>query len=402
MPRSLPEDPIIRQLVQQARASQLSRRHLLAGAGIGAATLGLAACAPPTAAELTPADDVSDSDKSVIWANWQDYMDQDDAGGYPTLERFTETLGITVDYRVDVDDNNSYYAKVRDQLAAGQDIGADTVCLTEWMVARLVRLGYVQELDHANIPNISNLTPALLDVDFDPGRAKSLPWQGGFAGIAWNTEQHDEIASVSDLWAPDLKGRVGVLSEMRDTIGLLMLEAGVDISEEFSDDDFQAGLDVFREQVESGQIRNVKGNSYTQDLENGDTLAAICWSGDITLLNYEAGYEKFKFVIPEAGGTIWNDTFVVPMGARHKKNAETLMNYYYEPEVAAEVAAWVNYITPVEGAAEAAIAIDPELAENQLIFPNEETMSQVRAFRTLTGEEEQKYGQQFQAVLLGG
>jgi spermidine/putrescine transport system substrate-binding protein len=401
MPRPLPADPIIRDLVLRARAAQVSRRRLLAGAGAGAAALGLAACAPPTAQELTPATDVSDDDASLTWANWPAYMDEDDQGGYPTLMRFSEQTGIEVDYRVDVDDNNSYFAKVRDQLVAGQDIGADTVCLTEWMVARLVRLGYVQELDKANIPNASNLIETLANPDFDPGRTHSLPWQGGFAGIAWNTEEVDGLESVSDLWQPALKGRVGVLSEMRDTIGLILLEQGVDITGDFGATEFTAAIDVVREQIESGQLRTVKGNSYLDDLQNGDTLAAICWSGDITAANLEVGYEKFKFAIPSAGGTIWNDTFVVPMGATHKKNAEQLMNYYYEPEVAAEVAAWVNYVTPVDGAAEAAAAIDPALAEDQLIFPNAETLATVHAFRTLSPEEDQAFGTEFQSVLLG-
>ena len=229
----------------------------------------------------------------------------------------------------------------------------------------------------------------------------SLPWQSGFAGIAYNVEEVGEIRSVSDLWTPELNGRVTVLAEMRDTIGLLMLENGVDISGDFTADQFNAALDVLREQVESGQVRNVRGNSYTEDLVNNDALAAIAWSGDITLLNFEEGYEKWKFVLPEAGGTLWSDNFMVPIGSPRKTNAETLMNYYYEPEVAAEVAAWVNYITPVAGAQEAAVAIDPELAENQLIFPNSDTLAQTSVFRGLSAQEENEFQAAFQAILLG-
>jgi spermidine/putrescine transport system substrate-binding protein len=398
---ALPEDPMIRKLVQQARASQVSRRALLASGGGAAAALALAACSTGGSTKPTAAADASDSDKTLTWANWAAYIDEADDGSYPTLDRFKDETGIDVTYLVDVDDNNSYYGKVKDQLALGQDIGADTVCLTDWMVARLINFGYTQKLDHANIPNISNLISSLQNPDFDEGRKMSLPWQGGFAGICWNKEKlPGGLKSVNDLWNPELKGRVGVLSEMRDTIGLIMLQEGVDISGEFSDDDFSTGVDIFREHVESGQIRNVKGNSYLEDLTNEDTLAAIVWSGDITVINAEAG-DKWEFAIPEAGGTIWNDNFVVPIGSTRKANAEALMNYYYEPEVAAEVAAWVNYITPVEGAKEAMQAIDPELAENQLIFPDEETLATVKAFRTLTSEQQQKYGAEFQSVLLG-
>ena len=393
---------MIRALIAQARQTQVNRRTLLAGAGAGAAALALAACSTGGGqSKPTPAADKSSSDKTLNWANWAAYIDEDDAGNYPTLQAFEEQTGIKVNYEVAVDDNNTYYGKVKDQLALGQDIGADTVCLTDWMIARWIRFGYAQELDQGNIPNIANLTPSLQNVDFDPGRKMSLPWQGGFAGICWNKEAvPGGLASVSDLWSADLKGRVGVLSEMRDTMGLIMLENGVDISGEWGDEEYDAAIELLQKQVSDGQVRNIKGNSYLEDLKSEDTLAAICWSGDITVINAEAG-DKWEFAIPTAGGTLWNDNFLVPIGSPRKTNAETLMNYYYEPEVAAEVAAWVNFITPVVGAQEAAAAIDPELAENQLIFPNEETLSNAYVFRSLSGAEEQKYQAEFQSILLG-
>jgi spermidine/putrescine transport system substrate-binding protein len=400
--RPLPEDPMIRSLIASARRAQLNRRALLAGAGAGATALALAACSTGGGeARPSAAADKSSTDKTLNWANWAAYIDEDEEGNYPTLVAFTEQTGIAVNYDVAVDDNNTYYGKVKDQLALGQDIGADTVCLTDWMASRWIRLGYTQALDHGNIPNLSNLEPALKDPDFDPGREFSVPWQGGFAGIAWNKEAiPGGLESVSDLWDSSLKGRVGVLSEMRDTMGCIMLDNGVDISGDWGDEEYSASIDILREQVETGQVRNIKGNSYLEDLKSEDTLAAIVWSGDITVLNAEAG-DKWEFALPSAGGTLWNDNFIVPIGSPRKTNAETLINYYYEPEVAAEVAAWVNFITPVVGAKEAATAIDPELAENQLIFPNAETLSKAHIFRALTGAEEQKYQAEFQSILLG-
>jgi spermidine/putrescine transport system substrate-binding protein len=399
--RDMPADPIVRGLIHQARSRQLGRRTFLAGAGASAAALALAACAPTNTEPPAAAEDESASDKTVNWANWPAYMDEDDNGDYPTLQAFEAETGIKVNYMVDVDDNNTYYAKVRDQLALGQDIGADAVCLTDWMVARLVRFGYIQDFDAANIPNKKNLIDILADSDFDPGRKKTLPWQGGFGGICWNKEAFpDGLTSVSELWQPDLKGRVGVLSEMRDTLGLIMLENGVDISGKWGSTEFEAAMDQFTEQVENGQIAAVKGNSYLEDLASGNTLAAICWSGDITVLNAESG-DQWEFAIPDAGGTFWNDTYVVPIGSPRKANAEALINYYYEPEVAAQVAAWVNYVTPVKGAKEAMEAIDPELAENQLIFPDDDTLSTVHTFRSLTAQEETEFQAEFQKVLLG-
>jgi spermidine/putrescine transport system substrate-binding protein len=401
--RSLPEDPLIRRLVQQARASQLTRRSVLAGTAGGAAALALAACAPASESSPTAPPDVSDTDKTVRWSNWPLYIDEDDDANYPTLSRFEEESGITVAYTVDVDDNNTYYGRVKDQLALGQDIGADTVCLTDWMVSRMIRFGYTQPLDAANIPNKANLNPDLLNVDFDPGRTYSLPWQGGFGGICWEIEKFPNgFTSVSELWADsELQGKLCVLSEMRDTIGLIMLEQGIDITGAFSEDDFNSALEIFKEQVSNGQIGAVKGNSYIEDLTNGDAVAGIVWSGDVMAINAELGYEKFGFALPDAGATLWNDNFLVPIGSPRKKNVETLINYYYEPEVAAEVAAWVNYITPVVGAQDAMEQFAPELVENQLIFPDEETLSNAHVFRTLTPAEEQSFGSAFQSVLLG-
>lgn len=398
--RNLPEDPIVRELVQHARSAQLSRRALLGGAVGGAVALSLAACAPGQEA-LVAAEDISATDPTVNWANWPLYLDEDDNGNYPTLQAFTAASGIAATYLVEVDDNNSYFAKVKDQLALGQDIGADTVCLTEWMVSRWIRRGWTQPFNLDNIPNHKNLVTDLLNPDFDPGRQSSLPWQGGFAGLVYNSDLvSTPVMSVADLWRDELKGRVVVLSEMRDTVGVIMRSQGVDITT-FTADEFNAAIAEIEMRVADGFIRNIKGNSYSEDLVSEDALAGIVWSGDITVLNLEAGYEKWKFVLPDSGGTFWNDTFIIPIGSPRKTNAEKLINWYYDPAIAAQVAAWVNYVTPVQGAYEEAIKIDPALAENQLIFPNDETLSKVHIFRSLADAEENEFQAAFQAIILG-
>ena len=402
--QSLPGDPLIRALVQQARRSQqaqrgtVSRRSVLAGAagmaGVGAL---LAACGTggtPAGSPLSapPAKDVSASDKSVNFANWTLYLDYDDeTQSYPSLDAFQEKTGITVNYAEDIEDNDTYFGKVQGQLVNGQDIGQDIVVFTDWMAARMIRLGYTQELDLANIPNATNLLATLKDVDFDPGRKHSLTWQSGFGGLAWSKDKvPGGLASVSDLWKPEYKGRVEVLSEMRDTIGLIMSDQGVDISGDWGEDEFNAALAVVEEQIRSGQIRQVKGNSYKEDLISGDAIAVIGWSGDITQLNFEND-DRFSFLLPEAGGTLWSDNMQISIGATRKANAEELMNYYYDPAVAAQVAAYVNYICPVEGARDAMADIDPSLVDNPFIFPDEATLAKAHVFRSLTAEEETKY-----------
>jgi spermidine/putrescine transport system substrate-binding protein len=401
--KQLPEDPFIRSLVLQAQRMQLSRRGVLKGAGVSAAALALAACSS-NGAVLKPkaVKDKSDSDQIVRWDNWALYLDVDSTGKvHPSLDEFIKKTGIKAKYTEAVDDNNTYYGKVKDQLKLGQDIGCDTVCLTDWMVSRWIRFGYTQQLDHANMPNLKNLDPIYKNVDFDPGRNMSVPWQGGFAGLAWNKDKlPGGLKSVSDLWDPSLKGRVGVLSEMRDTMGCIMQDLGTQIDGKWGEQEFGSALDVLKKHVADGQIRNIKGNSYKQDLQNGDTLAAIVWSGDITQMNATAG-DHWEFAIPDKGGTLWNDNFLVPVGSQHKKNAEKLINFYYDPQIAAEVAAYVNYIPPVVGTKEAMVAIDPVLAENQLIFPSAKTLASAHRFRALSNSEEQKYGTDFQAIILG-
>jgi spermidine/putrescine transport system substrate-binding protein len=412
--QDLPADPLIRNLVEQARQSQaarqarqsqraaLSRRSVLAAggvAGVGALLAGCGTGGTPsgtTKSSGVAGKDVSATDKKVNWANWTLYLDYDDkTQKYPTLAAFEKKTGITARYAEDIDANDTYFGKIQGQLANGQDIGQDIVVFTDWMAARMIRLGYTQKLDLAKIPNWANLLPDLKKVDFDPGRQNSLTWQSGFAGLAWSKDKvPGGLQNLSDLWKPEYKGRIEVLSEMRDTIGLIMLSQGVDIAGKWGDDEFNAALTVLQTQIKSGQIRQVKGNSYKEDLISGDAVAVIGWSGDITQLNTEND-DKFAFALPEAGGTLFSDNMQIPIGATHKANAEKLMNYYYDPVVAAQVAAYVNYISPVQGAQEAMKDIDPSLVDNPLIFPDSASLAKAHVFRTLTPAEDTKYNGQF-------
>ncbi len=412
-PRPLPQDPRVRALIAEAArprtSSGLSRRQFLTAAlgTVGTGAL-LAACGTGGSSSATAsaalsargATDVSATDKTVHWANWTLYLDQNAAGnGYPTLEAFTAKTGIKVTYAEDIEDNDSFYGKVSGQLANGQDIGYDLVVLTDWMAARMIRLGYTQELDKSAIPNAKNILPNLANVDFDPGRTHSLTWQSGFGGLAWAKDKVPKgLATLSDLWAPALAGRVEVLAEMRDTVGLIMLDQGVDPSGGWGKDQFDAALAVLKGKIASGHIRQVRGNSYTQDLVSGDAVAVIGWSGDITTLNHDNA-DRFQFALPESGGTLWSDNVMIPIGATHKANTEKLIDYYYDPEVAAQVAAWVNYITPVQGAQKAMEAIDPTLVDNQLIFPDAATLAKTHVFRTLTPDEETAYNKAFLDVI---
>lgn len=380
-----------------------SRRSVLSTAGALGLTGLLAACgtggSSGTKSEVSVTD-VSESDPTLNWANWTLYLDYDDKKKtYPTLDAFTKQSGIKVNYAEDIDGNDSYYGKVQGQLKSGQDIGQDIITLTDWMAGRLIRQGYTQELNLENIPNSANLLPSLQNVDFDPGRKHSLTWQTGYAGIAWNKKAFPKgLKSVEDLWDPALKGRVTVLDEMRDTMGLLMLQNGVDLAGKWGESEFGAAADVLRQNIDNGQIRQVKGNSYKQDFISGDAIAGIVWSGDLVQMNFEND-DQWEFVIPEAGGTLWSDNLMVPVASPRKTNAEKLMDFYYDPAVAAEVAAYVNYICPVVGAKEEMEKIDPELVENPLIFPTDDDLANAHVFRSLDADEEATLSSQFQDAI---
>jgi spermidine/putrescine transport system substrate-binding protein len=394
-----------------AASRGMSRRALLgSGAAVGAG-LALSACAPPSPPTGGPAaldlpEDVSADDKTLKWANWTAYLDMNGKETKsPTLDAFMEQTGIKVTYSEDVDDNDSYYAKVAPQLRAGQSIDRDIFTLTDWMAARVIRDQLCQPLELIQMPNVvNNLLQPLKDVSFDPGREHSITWQSGFAGIGYNKEKVGrELKSLDDLWADDLKGRIVVLSEFRDTAGLVMQSQGVDISSGWGKTEFEKALDFIEGKIEDGYIRKVKGNSYLEDLTSGNAVAGITWSGDIFVLAYDTKDPNWTFTIPESGGTLWSDNMMVPITSTHRRNAETLMNYYYDPAVAAQVAAWVNYVCPVDGAQAEMEKIDPELAKSPFIFPTADYIADnnIQPFRVLDADEDIEFADLWSTKVMG-
>jgi len=370
--------------------SKFSRRALVAGAGAlgGAALLSSCASGGDDAASLAP----------VRWGNWPLYLDyNDETQLYPTLEAFTESTGIAAEYFEDYNDNDEFFGKVQAQLKLKQDIGYDIVSPTDWMAARWIRLGYTHKFDKANIPNAGNILDTLASPSFDPTREQSMTWQGIMGGFGWNTEKvPGGVRTLDDLFAPANKGKIVVLSEMRDTIGIILRSRGVDL-QTVTEDQFMSAVEFLEQKIADGWIRGVKGNEYAEDLTAGDAIAVIGWSGDMFILKSE-NEGKFDFAIPESGGTISGDNLMIPYTAtaEAKASAEKLINWYYDPAIAAEVAAYVNYVTPVKGAQAEMEKIDPALAASEFIFPTEKTMANLSVFRSLTPAEETAWTEAFQ------
>jgi spermidine/putrescine transport system substrate-binding protein len=384
----------------------VSRRTALAGLGLGFASVTglLAACTGPAKkgssgapASAAPAD-LSDTEKVANWSNWPDYIDVDN-DTHPSLDDFTKQTGVTVHYTEDLYDNEEFFTKIKAQLAAGQDIGRDLFCPSDWMVARLIRLGYLQKLDKANIPNSKNLEPADVNVPFDPGRAYSLPWQSGFTGIGYNPKATGGVAVTTIaqlLSAPALKGKVTLLTEMQDTVGLTMLDMGIDPAK-FTDAQFDQVMTRLTQAKSAGQLKGFTGNDYTDGLASGDIAACLAYTGDIVQL--QADNPDLGYTLPAAGHVIWSDNFVIPIKARHKKNAEKVINYYYAPAAMAAVEDYVNYISPVTGSKEELLKTDPDVANNTLIFPTAAILANAHVFRGLTADEETRYNKAFQQLI---
>ncbi|RAO35551.1 hypothetical protein ONO23_02153 [Micromonospora noduli] len=385
----------------------LSRRGLLTGT-LGSAALltmgaSLAGCGTKGAQQTEAgcvSEDLSGTEKKLAFANWPQYMDVDDTdeSKRPSLDEFITKTGIQVTYTEDINDNNEFFGKVQNQLAACQSTDRDIIVLTDWMAARMIRLGWIQKLDPAKIPNVqANLLPSLLNRPFDAENRISIPWQSGLAGLAYNGNVTKELRTVDELLTrPDLKGKVTALSEMRDTMGLLLGSNGHDPAN-FTAAQFDDALNKLKKAVDSGQIRKFTGNDYAPDLAKGDIAACIGWSGDVIQLSGED--EKVRFVAPDSGVMLYSDNMMVPNKATHKGNAEALINYYYEPAVAAKLAAYVNYICPVKGAQAEMEKIDPELAANPLIFPDDALLSKSKVFMALDEKQEKEYEGKFQQVI---
>ncbi|WP_328750870.1 spermidine/putrescine ABC transporter substrate-binding protein [Streptomyces sp. NBC_00285] len=389
------------------RTPPLSRRTVLRALGGGAVLGGLAGCGVPAAyvaASDRAVTDRSATDKRLNWANWPLYIDTDDNDSTkrPTLDAFEKRTGISVDYVEEINDNDEFFGKISPALMNHQQTGRDLIVMSDWMCARFVRLGWVQEMDRANQPNVTKyLDPLLRSPVFDPGRRHTVPWQSGITGIAYDHRKLGrEIRHVKDLWASDLKGRVTLLSGLDEAFALLMQGNGVDITS-WTADDFHEVCDQVERYVRNGHIRRFTGNDYTKDLVTGDVLACQAYSGDVIQL--QADNPDIRFVVPEEGAELWSDSLMIPDRALHKANAERLVDYYYDPEVAAELAAWVNYVCPVPAAQDVLSSSKDEdtasLAENPLIFPDAGMRKRLVIARDITSKERVEYAKRWNAIV---
>jgi spermidine/putrescine transport system substrate-binding protein len=377
----------------------------------GATTLGTtpgttpgttASTTPATAAGTSPATSAgtarSGGGGELFFENWPEYIDLTEGGVPGTVDRFTEATGIQMRYTEAINDNNEYFALIQPVLGRGDTIDPDIIALTGWMAGRLITLGWVDPLPLDQVPNAANLRPDLQNPTWDPSGEYSLPWQTGITGIAYNLDATGrELGSVDDLFDPAFNGKIGMLLEMRDTIGLILLGLGVDPSTVSTFDDAAPAFDKLAAARADGQIRAFTGNDYLDDLSTGNFAACIGWSGDVVQLSVDN--PAVKFIIPEEGGNSWADTMLMPKGAANRDAAAQWMNFVYDPVQAAQITAYVQFVSPVVGVQEELAKLDPELAESPLLFPDEATLQRLHGFANLSEEVEAEYDAAFSDIV---
>jgi spermidine/putrescine transport system substrate-binding protein len=316
-------------------------------------------------------------------SNWPGYIDPGPSG---TVAEFEKETGVTVKYIEDINDNQQFFGKVQPLLDQGESGGRDIMVVTDWMAKQMFDLGYLQELPAEEIGTaLDNLQPQFSsEGSYDPEHEFSIPWQGGMTGIWVNTTEANEITSINDLFDPKYKGRVTLLAELRDTIPLVLRAEGI-AAEDATKDEWLDAINKVDEAVDSGQIRRITGNEYTEDMTSGNAVASIGWSGDAYLI----GRDDVEWRRPDEGCNLWFDTMVIPVGAPNTAAALAFMNFVYEPQVQADIAEIVNYVTPVD-VKEILRQRDPALANNNLIFPSEEFTADCAPFADPPGDEEEQ------------
>jgi spermidine/putrescine transport system substrate-binding protein len=387
---------------------RIDRRRFLGRAGsTGLALSGLpailAACGGVEGTSEQSSEDSAKKAKSVshpkteignwTFSNWPLYMDK------KLLKAFDKEYGGHVRYLEDINDNYEFFGKVRQQLENKQPIGRDIVVLTDYMAARWIRNGYAEPIDKKNVPNAKNIVENLATINYDPERKFTLPYQSGAIGVGYNIKKTGrELHSVKDLFDPKFKGRVTMLSEPYDSASTVLLGDGVDCSKA-TIDQLLGAIEKIDKANTAGHFRRFTGNDYTTDLAKGNISVALAYSGDLVQL--QSDNPDLRFTYFDEGNVAFNDNLMMPAKVEHAYAAETMFNYLYEPEVAAKLAAYVNYISPVKGAKQVLEKTDPKIAGNELIFPPPEIQKKIHAYPNLSPADERKM-QEAMAQVTGG
>ncbi len=411
------QNPIDPAFLRGLTTARMGRRGVLSAGALAASAAALAACGVKGKAKASASaapDAVAKywagktQGALVNFANWPLYM----APEHPELKKFTDATGIAVNYSEDIQDDPSWFAKIQPQLAANRSIGYDLMVVTNGKeFAELVQLGYLAPLDHSKLPNFTaNAGPKYKQEAYDPGNVYSVPWASGITGIAYDRAKTGrDITSLEDLWDDKFRGKIGMFSDPQELGNFGMLKNGVNPETSKEADWKQAAADLKKQ---TPLVRKYYDQGYIDDLGSGDIWICQAWSGDIYQKNASDGTD-LKFVVPKEGATLWTDNMMLPITADNPVGAIMLLDFFYKPEIAASLAEYINYITPVPAAqalikadADAATGDDKasltELATSPLVFPADSVYSQLHYFYNAKNTQDQHtYDSYFVPIVSG-
>ncbi|WP_228011134.1 polyamine ABC transporter substrate-binding protein [Nonomuraea phyllanthi] len=389
-----------------------SRRDAFRLAGLSAAGLALAACgvqgqkaAPPKADAVKDFWSKQTKHGSVVFANWPEYMPEDKG----PLEKFKQATGISYEYKEVIQENADFFGKADPVLRAGQPLGYDIVVMTNGIqLQHMIELGYVTPLDHSKLPNFAaNAGQKYKERAYDPDNKYTVPYMSGVTGIAYNTKYVDEeITSIASLFDPKYKGRVGMMADAQEVGNFAMFALGID-PEKSTEADWKKAGEKLKAQRDAGIVRKYYDQNYIDAVSKGDVWLTMAWSGDI--FQRQLAGEPVAFVVPDEGGTIWTDNMLIPKGAANPVDALMLMDFLYQPAVAAELDEYVQYVSPVPAVqdllrekAKTATGDDKksleDMVDSPLMFPSDADYARLRSYTQLTTQQEQVFNPIFQSV----
>ncbi|WP_256257058.1 polyamine ABC transporter substrate-binding protein [Nonomuraea pusilla] len=389
-----------------------TRRDVFRMAGLSAAGLALAACgvqgkkaAPPKADAVQDYWSKQTKHGKVVFANWPEYMPEDKA----PLEKFKQATGISYEYKEVIQENAEFFGKAEPVLRAGQSLGYDIVVMTNGVqLQHMIDLGYVVPLDHSKLPNFAaNAGEKYKNRSYDPGNVYTVPFASGVTGIAYNTKYvKDDITSIEALFDPKYKGRVGMMADAQEIGNFGMIATGAN-PENSTEADWKKAGEKLKAQRDAGIVRKYYDQSYIDAVSKGDIWLSMAWSGDV--FQRQLAGEPVKFVVPQEGGTIWTDNMLIPKGAANPVDALMLMDFLYQPAIAAELDEFIQFVTPVPSVqdllkekAKTAAGADKKaleaMAESPLMFPSEADYAKLHSYTKLTTQQEQVFNPIFQSI----
>lgn len=317
---------------------------------------------------------------TIVFYNWGDYIDPE------LLTQFEEETGYSVIYET-FDSNEAMMTKI-EQGGTRYDVAVPS----EYMIEQMIEADLLQEIDHSLLPNLENINPRFLDVEFDPNNRFSIPYFWGTLGIIYNTNYVDEseVQQWNDLWNPKFRNNIMIYDGAREVLGVGLQSLGYSLNE----------TDSTRLREATNKMKTLMPNilalvadEMKMHLGNEEAMIGVTFSGEASMAIWEN--PELAYVLPEEGSNLWFDNIVIPHNAQNVEGAHELIDFLLRPEVAAQNADYVGYSTPNEAAT---ALMDPEVISDEAFYPSEDALDKLEVYRGLGQEKLIEYNDLFLEV----